>query len=94
MYRVRLYESQVVVKALQSGYAGKAHRPFGGQCIGQPDDQPAGQQRYLVDIHRALADQSVGGVPLTQGEIQELQAALEHCHTIWGAEDDLGASPS
>ena len=58
------------------------------------DDQPAGQQRYLVDIHRALADQSVGGVPLTQGEIQELQAALEHCHTIWGAEDDLGASPS
>ena len=55
------------------------------------DGQPAGQQRYLVDVHQALADQTLDGTPLTEGEVQELQAALEHCHTILGPEDDLGA---
>ena len=54
--------------------------------------QPAGQQRYLVNIHQALADQEVDGLPLTAAETQELQAALEHCHAILGAEDDRGAA--
>ena len=54
--------------------------------------QPAGQQRYLVNIHQALADQAVDGLPLTAAETQELQAALEHCHAILGAEDDRGAA--
>lgn len=54
--------------------------------------QPVGQQRYLVNIHQALADQSVDGLPLTAAETQELQAALEHCHAILGAEDDRGAA--
>ena len=54
--------------------------------------QPAGQQRYLVNIHQTLADQEVDGLPLTAAETQELQAALEHCHAILGAEDDRGAA--
>ena len=58
------------------------------------DDRPAGQQRLLVNIHQALADQQAGGLPLSETEVQELQNALEHCHTILGAEDDLGLSPS
>ena len=58
------------------------------------DDRPAGQQRLLVNIHQALADQQAGGLPLSETEVQELQDALAHCHTILGAEDDLGLSPS
>lgn len=54
------------------------------------DGQPAGQQRYLVNIHQALEEQTVDGTPLTAAEAQELQTALEHCHTILGEEDDLG----
>ena len=54
------------------------------------DGQPAGQQRYLVNIHQALEERAVDGTPLTAAEAQELQAALEHCHTILGEEDDLG----
>ena len=54
------------------------------------NSQPAGQQRYLVNIHRALADQEAGGLALTASENQELQSALEHCHSILGAEGDLG----
>lgn len=54
------------------------------------DGQPSGHQRYLVNIHRALEEQSVDGQPLTQGEAQELQAALDHCHAILGPEGDGG----
>ena len=41
---------------------------------------------------KARAFLAVDGLPLTAAETQELQAALEHCHAILGAEDDRGAA--
>ena len=48
-----------------------------------------GDQEYLVDIHQAMADYEAGSSTLIDDRAYgQLQLALEHCHTILGAEDD------
>ena len=56
------------------------------------DSAPVGERRYLLNIHDAMADYEAGESTLVDGAAyQELEAALEHCHAILGAEGDLAA---
>ena len=57
------------------------------------DGAPAGERRFLVDIHAALAEYEAGKSALVNaGAYAQLQAALDHCHAILGSEGDLGAA--
>lgn len=50
---------------------------------------PVGQRRYLVNVHQAIADYEAGNSQLVnQSAHQQLQKALEHCHTILGEAGD------
>ena len=54
------------------------------------NDLPVGQKRHLVNIHQAMADYEAGTSQLiTAQNYTQLQAALEHCHTILGEAGDL-----
>ena len=50
-----------------------------------------GDRRYLVNIHQAMAAYEAGDTSLiSAGAYKDLQSALEHCHSILGAEGDAG----
>ena len=50
---------------------------------------PVGQGEYLVDIHQGMADYEAGTSPLIDDwAYGQLQLALDHCHTVLGAEGD------
>ncbi|MBS6532098.1 MAG: CapA family protein [Oscillospiraceae bacterium] len=53
------------------------------------DDRPAGERRWLVEIHGALAAWEAGdkGV-VDQRSYEQLRAALDHCHSVLGPEGD------
>ena len=56
------------------------------------DSAPAGERRYLLDIHQAMGEYEAGTSTLVdKAAYGKLQEALEHCHTILGAEGDLAA---
>ena len=56
------------------------------------DSAPVGERRYLLNIHQAMAEYEAGESQLVSDKgYRELQAALEHCHEILGAEGDLAA---
>ena len=56
------------------------------------DSAPAGERRYLLDIHQAMAQYEAGESTLVdQAAYGKLREALEHCHQILGAEGDLAA---
>lgn len=53
------------------------------------DGQPAGERRYLVNIHDAMAEYEAGSSTLIdQSAYKQLQSALDHCHAILGSEGD------
>ena len=55
------------------------------------NSQPAGQRRFLVDIHRAMAAYEAGESQIiTKTTYNQLQKALEHAHAILGPEGDRG----
>jgi poly-gamma-glutamate synthesis protein (capsule biosynthesis protein) len=55
------------------------------------DDRPAGQRRYLLNIHQAMADYEAGNRELVDAAAYgQLENALAHCHNILGAEGDRG----
>ena len=56
------------------------------------DGAAVGERRYLLNIHEAMAEYEAGDSALVSASAyQELQAALEHCHEVLGAEGDLAA---
>ena len=56
------------------------------------DSAPVGEKRYLLDIHEAMAEYEAGESTLVdRAAYGKLQEALEHCHSILGAEGDLAA---
>ena len=56
------------------------------------DSAPVGERRYLLNIHQAMAEYEAGESQLVSDKgYRELQAALDHCHEILGAEGDLAA---
>lgn len=58
------------------------------------DGAAAGSRRYLVDIHKSIAAYEAGTSSLiSRSAYGELQAALEHCHSILGEEGDAGLLP-
>ena len=53
------------------------------------DDLPAGQRRRLVNIHNAIAAYENGeDTPVTAALYERLKAALDHCHSVMGADGD------
>lgn len=53
------------------------------------NQQPVGQRRHLVDIHRSMAEYEAGGSELIDAQsYAALQEALELCHQVLGAEGD------
>jgi len=53
------------------------------------NEQPAGQRRHLVNVHDAMAEYESGDTSrISTKAYADLQAALDRCHTILGAEDD------
>ncbi len=53
------------------------------------DEAARGDQRYLVNVHRAMAAYEAGDTSQVNAEsYAQLQAALERCHTILGADGD------
>lgn len=58
------------------------------------DGAPTGERRYLVNIHRAMADYEAGRTPLIdEAAYGQLQQALAHCHAILGEEGDRAPAP-
>ncbi len=56
------------------------------------DSAPAGERRYLLNIHEAMEEYEAGESTLVDASAYgKLQKALEHCHNILGAEGDLAA---
>lgn len=54
----------------------------------------AGDRRYLVNIHQAMAEYEAGTSSIISASAyQELQDALAHCHQILGSADDPGLLP-
>ena len=54
------------------------------------NDLPVGQKRQLVNIHQAMAEYEAGtSQRITAKNYTQLQAALDHCHTILGEAGDL-----
>ena len=52
-------------------------------------DQPLGSQRTLIHVHDAIAEYESGDHSRISGKTYgELTAALDHCHTVLGAEGD------
>jgi len=59
------------------------------------DGSPAGERRYLVNIHDALADYEAGRTARIDAEAyQQLQLALAHCHAILGEAGDRAPEPA
>ena len=55
------------------------------------DGAPAGDRRYLLNIHDAMAAYEAGDTSLVNAAAyQDLQSALARCHNILGAEGDAG----
>ena len=55
------------------------------------DFADVGDRRYLVNVHEAMATYESGDTSfISANDYQDLQAALEHCHNILGAEGDAG----
>ena len=55
------------------------------------DSAATGDQRYLVNIYKAMAAYEAGDTSrISAGDYALLQNALEHCHNILGAEGDAG----
>ena len=55
------------------------------------DGAPAGDRRYLLNIHDAMAAYEAGDTSLVSAAAyKDLQSALAHCHNILGEEGDVG----
>ena len=53
------------------------------------NDLPVGQRRHLVNTHQAMADYEAGTSQLVTAKLYtQLQASLDHCHSILGEEGD------
>lgn len=55
----------------------------------------AGDRRYLVDVHKAMAAYEAGDASrISRSAYRDLQNALAHCHDILGEEGDAGLKHS
>ena len=69
--------------------AAEAEGPAAREITEALSGAAVGDREYLVDIHQAMADYEAGTSPLIDDwAYGQLQLALDHCHTVLGAEGD------